>query len=93
MLDKYQKICYNIINVWEVIMNNARRKQLKEWCDKATELKEELNNILLDEQNSYDNMPENLQGSIRGMNSEEAIDQIEDAINNLEDAIDIISEI
>ena len=38
-------------------------------------------------------MPENLQGSIRGMNSEEAIDQIEDAINNLEDAIDIISEI
>ena len=74
-------------------MNNARRKQLKEWCDKATELKEELNNILLDEQNSYDNMPENLQGSIRGMNSEEAIDQIEDAINNLEDAIDIISEI
>ena len=74
-------------------MNNARRKQLKAWCDKATELKEELNNILLDEQNSYDNMPENLQGSIRGMNSEEAIDQIEDAINNLEDAIDIISEI
>ena len=74
-------------------MNNIRRKQLKEWCDKATELKEKLNNILLDEQNSYDNMPENLQGSIRGMNSEEAIDQIEDAINNLEDAIDIISEI
>lgn len=74
-------------------MNNIRRKQLKAWYDKAIELKEELNNILLDEQNSYDNMPENLQGSIRGMNSEEAIDQIEDAINNLEDAIDIISEI
>lgn len=74
-------------------MNNTRRKQLKEWCHKATAIKEELNNILLEEQNYFDNMPENLQGSLRGMNCEEAIEKMEEAIENVEEAINIIDEI
>ena len=57
------------------------------WKKKAEELKEELESILYDEQDYFDNMPENLQGSMKGIDSEEAINQLEDAISTLEEAI------
>ena len=55
-------------------MNKNRRKELMEWVKKAEEwaaqgeeLRDELENICSDEQDYFDNMPENLQGSMRGM--------------------------
>ena len=77
----------------ELIMNKARIKQLINWKKKAEELKEELESILYDEQDYFDNMPENLQGSMKGMDSEEAINQLEDAISTLEEAIDSVDNI
>ena len=74
-------------------MNKARIKQLINWQKKAEELKEELESILYDEQDYFDNMPENLQGSMKGMDSEEAINQLEDAISTLEEAIDSVDNI
>ena len=74
-------------------MNKARIKQLINWKKKAEELKEELESILYDEQDYFDNMPENLQGSMKGIDSEEAINQLEDAISNLEEAIDSVDNI
>ena len=74
-------------------MNKARIKQLINWKKKAEELKEELESILYDEQDYFDNMPENLQGSMKGMDSEEAINQLEDAISTLEEAIDSVDNI
>ena len=38
-------------------------------------------------------MPENLQGSMRGSDSEEAINLMEEALGNIEAAIDTINEI
>lgn len=77
----------------ELIMNKARIKQLINWKKKAEELKEELESILYDEQDYFDNMPENLQGSMKGIDSEEAINQLEDAISTLEEAIDSVDNI
>lgn len=74
-------------------MNKTRIKQLINWKKKAEELKEELESILYDEQDYFDNMPENLQGSMKGIDSEEAINQLEDAISTLEEAIDSVDNI
>ncbi len=74
-------------------MNNERRKALRRWNKRAEELKSDLENILWDEQNYYDNIPENLQFSERAETSEEAINQMEDAIDDLGDVIEAIDNI
>lgn len=74
-------------------MNNERRKALRRWNKRAEELKSDLESILWDEQNYYDNIPENLQFSERAEASEEAINQMEDAIDDLGDVIETIDNI
>ena len=74
-------------------MNNKRRQQLRELINRMEVLKDELEMIESDEQDYFDTMPENLQGSTNGMNSEEAIDKMADAIVCVEEAIEAIEEI
>ena len=74
-------------------MNNERRKALRRWNKRAEELKSDLESILWDEQNYYDNIPENLQFSERAEASEESINQMEDAIDDLGDVIEAIDDI
>jgi flagellar biosynthesis chaperone FliJ len=74
-------------------MNNARRKQLSKWLEDIEAIKSELEEICSDEQDYFDNMPENLQGGQRGMDAEEAIDQMNEAVSSIEEAISIIEEI
>ena len=74
-------------------MNKDRRNQLMLWCHKAEELKDDLESILWDEQNSYDNIPENLQYSTRATESEQAIDDLEDAVDILNEAIEKVQEV
>ena len=69
-------------------MNKDRRRQLRLWIEKAEALKSELEDILWDEQNYYDNIPENLQYSSRATDSEEAINSMEAAIEIFSEAID-----
>lgn len=71
-------------------MNNNRRQQLKEWIKNMEQKKKELERILSDEEDSFDMMPEGLKGTINGMNSEEAIDQMNDAVVCIEEAIESI---
>lgn len=80
-------------------MNKNRRKELMEWVRKAEEwaahgeeLKDELENICSEESDYFDNMPENLQGSMRGMDSEEAIDKMNEAIDSMGNAIEAAEE-
>lgn len=80
-------------------MNKNRRKELMEWVSKAEvwaaqgeELKNELENICSDEEDYFDNMPENLQGSQRGMDAEEAIDAMNEAIDCMGNAIESAEE-
>ena len=76
-------------------MNKNRRKELmewvkmaEEWAARGEELKSGLENICSEEQDYFDNMPENLQGSMRGIDAEEAIDAMNEAIESMNNAIE-----
>lgn len=68
-------------------MNKDRRAKIARIIKEIEAVKEVLQNVLSDEQDSFDNMPENLQSSMRAETSEEAIETMENAIEMLEDAV------
>ncbi len=68
-------------------MNKQRRKWIDELIDKVSALKDEIDEVLQEEQDYYDNMPENLQSSERGETAEEAIYSLEEAESCLDDCI------
>ncbi len=74
-------------------MNKQRRTDISTVISKLESIKSELKSILLSEEIAFDSMPENLQGSMRGEESEEAIDCMNEAVDNLEEAISQLEEI
>lgn len=74
-------------------MNNTRRKEIRSIIEQAEELKDKLENILADEDEYRDNMPENLSGSRRYDDSEEASNSLRCALEDLECAIYNLQEI
>ena len=62
------------------------------WEEQGEALKSELESICSDEEMYFDSMPENLQGNMNGMNSEEAIDKMNEAIECLDNAIECVNE-
>ena len=71
-------------------MNKERRRRIVDAIKKIESL---VQNILDDEQEAYDNMPENLQESENGLNSVDAQENLEAAIDALEEAISCLEEI
>jgi len=81
-------------------MNNQRRKAIQEVMeqlstplDAITDLKEQLEAIMDEEQEYYDNMPESLQGGEKGDMAQEAIDQISEAVSTLDEICSSIEEV
>ena len=74
-------------------MNKTRRQKLAKWLKDLEKIRIELENICSEEEECFDNMPENLQSSQRGMDSEMAIEQMNEAASSIEDAINTIEEI
>ena len=74
-------------------MNDKRRKQLRELIQKVELIKDMLETIESDEQEYFDTIPENLQGGTNGINSEMAIDKMQESMMCIEDAIAAIEEI
>lgn len=68
-------------------MNKQRREKIKEVRNEIESCKDKLQIILDEEQYYFDNMPENLQGSMRGSGSEDAIDTMENCIDELDEVI------
>ena len=72
-------------------MNKVRRKKIQrvidmlEMGDGVAHALAILEDVLYAEEDAYDNIPENLQGSWRAEESEEAIDALNDAIELLTD--------
>ena len=77
-------------------MNKQRRNRTQKVIDKLETLKfddkqtlkeciRELEDIRMDEEIAFDGMPENLQSSMRGEESEEALDSLQDAIDYLDE--------
>ena len=71
-------------------MNNVRRKELKAILEEIEEIKSRLENVLLDEEEAFDNIPENLQGTERYEKAEETVEYLADAVDNLDEAISSI---
>ena len=66
-------------------MNKQRRKLINELIGKAYDLSCEIEEVLNEEQESFDNMPENLQYSERGESMQEAISSLEEAQSSIDD--------
>ena len=74
-------------------MNNTRRNILANICNELNIILEKLEGVHGEEEEVFENMPENLQYSERGMNSEEAIELMDNAIDSLKEAIDCLNDI
>ena len=74
-------------------MNNTRRKELRRISDAISDLAADLEAVIGDEQEAFDNLPESLQGSERGETMEEFIDTMSDAQSQLEDAAGALMDI
>lgn len=73
-------------------MNNQRRKELDNWMKKLDDLKEELDQIATDEQDSLYNLPENLQNSQRGYAIQDAADKLNDALDLFDVIVDYVED-
>lgn len=87
-------------------MNNNRREHIASTMSILSKVKDQLDNALtrvedvLDEEtDSYESLPENLQYSDRGLNMEAAVNaletsklSLEEAINNIDDTIGSLDE-
>jgi len=71
-------------------MNAANRKKLRAILDQLEDLKEELTEVLDDEEEKRDNTPDNLLGSEQYEKREEVCSNLSDATGTLEDVISSI---
>jgi hypothetical protein len=73
-------------------MNKIRRQKLQKIIEDLIKSKNELENVMDDEQLSFDNLSEGLQATMRGSAMEEAIDNLDSAMDSINEAIDYISD-
>ena len=66
-------------------MNNDRRARIQALIDKLEDIKEDIDFIKDEEQESYDNMPENFQAGERGDKAQEAIDNLDYAYSQIDE--------
>ena len=65
-------------------MNAFRRKEIKKAIDLLLEARELLGGVVIDEQDSFDNLPEGFQEGEKGERMEENISELDGAINDIE---------
>ena len=73
-------------------MNRYRRSILKTIVESLSKISEDLRDVIDEETDAYENMPDNLKDGERGSSSSDAIDYLEDASSSLDDIIDTINE-
>lgn len=80
-----RKTIYGITRLLERLSDADTKENLLEKCELYKGMIEDVQS---DEEDAFDNMPENLQGSMRGEESEEAIDSLQNAYDALDDLSD-----
>ena len=73
-------------------MNNKRRKEISKIVSTLEDVRDRLSEVVDEEQIAFDNMPESIQGSDRGCESEEAIGYLSDALDSVESALEYLDE-
>ena len=74
-------------------MNKERRNKINDMIKSLDIIINDLGDVLSEEEMVFDNMPENLQNSMRGEESEEAIEIMNDVLESLQNAYDNLNEI
>lgn len=73
-------------------MNRYRRSILKTIVESLNKISEELRDVIDEETDAYENMPDNLKDGERGSSSSDAIEYLEEASSSIDDIIDTINE-
>lgn len=73
-------------------MNARRRKDINSVIEKLDELKSQIEDIMQEEQDALDNLPESLQYGERGERMQSAIDALEYATDSVQEVIDNLNE-
>ncbi len=73
-------------------MNGRRREKLRKASEYLGFAKELIEKALDEEQDTLDNLPENLSESDRAAKMENAVDSLEDASSGIDDVIDSVRE-
>jgi len=68
-------------------MNKQRRKDLRVAWDHLERAKEIIETAQSEEQDSFDNLPENMQGGDQGQKLEENVDALQTAFDSCEEAL------
>lgn len=68
-------------------MHKVRRKELQSIIDQLAESKSSLEELMAEEEEYRDNMPENLQGSERYEAADAACDAMQEAVDGLDEVI------
>ena len=74
-------------------MNNEKRKRLKNACAYLDRFIDEVSDVLDDERDCLDNMPENLQSSEKCEKMEEIIVSLTDVVDTAEELRDSVSDV
>lgn len=67
-------------------MNNSKRNRLKDAVGVLDSLIDRIRDEQYDEVDKYNNLPEGIQGSDRGISMEDVVDNLEDALGDLKSA-------
>lgn len=73
-------------------MNKERRKRIEEVTNQIDSLKGEIEDILSEEEEYKENIPENMQGGERFEIAEAACDNLQNAVDNIEEALSYLEE-
>lgn len=68
-------------------MNNTRRSQITDIMENLSSLQTSIEELLEEEQEAFDNLPEGIQDSERGEAIQAAIDNLEEAVSNCEELL------
>lgn len=71
-------------------MNNTRRKQIQNIINKLLDIKNEIDDLVIDEEDCLDNIPENMQDSERYKKSEVALENLSNASDTVEEVIEYL---
>ena len=74
-------------------MNATRRKLLADILDRLSSIKAEIDELKDLEQETFDNLPEGIQGSERGEKIQANVEIMDDAVNSIDDLEEQIGEL
>lgn len=74
-------------------MNKARRKAIEDIIDQLGMLKEQVESIIVEEQEAFDNMPTSIQYSARGDAMGDYINDLDDAESGIDDVMSTLQDI